>query len=77
MPDTRHLRTKTVILKMAGANRAVSTEVVNEEEDGLWFSGGELIGELREAFRTIPQTMKNPAVFVPFSQIQFLTVDGE
>jgi hypothetical protein len=76
MPDTRHLRTKNVILKMAGANRAVSTKVVNEEEDGLWFSSDALFGELRGAYPAIPN-MTSPAVFVPFWQVQFLIVDGE
>ena len=76
MADLKHLRTKTVILKMAGANRAVSTEVVNEEEDGLWFSSDALFGELRGTYPAIPG-MKSPAVFVPVSQVQFLIVDGE
>ena len=64
-----------MILKMAAANRAVSAEVVNEEEDGLWFSSEALFGELGGTYQAIPG-MKSPSVFVPFSQVHFLIVDG-
>ena len=53
MPDLGHLREKTVILKMTGASRAVSTKVVSEEEDGLWFASDALFGELRGAYPAI------------------------
>jgi len=75
MPDTRHLRNKTVILKTAGIIKAVSTSVVSEESDGLWFSGGGgLIGALADA--GIPTGLKTPVVFVPFSQIQWLIAEN-
>jgi hypothetical protein len=75
MQDTRHLQDKTVILKMAGVTKAVSTSVVHVELDGLWFSGGSLLGEMVQA--EIPrQGMKSPAVFVPFSQIQYLIAES-
>ena len=68
MVDTRHLRNKTVILMFPAISRAVSTCVVNEENDGLWFSDGGLIGALVDA--GIPAGIKAPAIFVPFCQIQ-------
>ena len=74
MPDTRHLRNKTVILKTAAISKAVSTSVVSEESDGLWFSGVGLIGALADA--GIPSGLKTPAVFVPFSQIQWLIAEN-
>jgi hypothetical protein len=70
MVDTRQLRNKTVILKFAAISKAVSTSVVSEENDGLWFSDGGLIGALADS--GIPAGMKAPAIFVPFSQIQWL-----
>lgn len=75
MVDTRHLRNKTVILNFPAISKAVSTSVVNEENDGLWFSGGGLIGALADA--GIPAGMKTPAIFVPFSQIQWLIAENQ
>lgn len=74
MVDTRHLRNKTVILKFAAISKAVSTSVVNEENDGLWFSDGGLIGALVDA--GIPAGIKAPAIFVPFCQIQWLIAEN-
>jgi hypothetical protein len=74
MPETKDLRNKTVILKMAGPYRAVSTNVVHEEENGLWFSGGGLLGELTEA--GIPEGVRSPVVFVPFPQIHYLIAEN-
>ncbi len=75
MTDMKHLRNKTVILKIAPISKAVSTGVVSEESDGLWFSGGGLIGALADA--GIPVGMKAPAIFVPFSQIQWLIAENQ
>jgi hypothetical protein len=75
MVDTRHVRDKAVILKIAAISKAVSTSVVSEENDGLWFSGGDLIGALGDA--GIPKGMKSPAIFVPFSQIQWLIAENQ
>jgi hypothetical protein len=75
MPSTKQLRNSPVILKMTGANRAFSTSVIAEEPDGLWFSGGGLIGELAQA--GLPVGMKSPAVFLPFSQIQWLMTENQ
>jgi hypothetical protein len=75
MVDTRHLRNKTVILKFPAISKAVSTSVVNEENDGLWFSDGDMIGALVDA--GIPAGMKAPAIFVPFSQIQWLIAENQ
>jgi hypothetical protein len=74
MVDTAHLRNKTVILKIAGIINAVSTSVVSEEREGLWFSGVGLIAALADA--GIPSGLKTPAVFVPFSQIQWLIAEN-
>jgi hypothetical protein len=50
--------------------------VVNEENDGLWFSDGDVIGALVDA--GIPRAgMKAPAIFVPFSQIQWLIAENQ
>lgn len=76
MADLKNLRAKSVILKMAGASRAIPTSVVSEEEEGLWFSSNELFGELRGIHASIPQSMKNAAVFVPFSQMLFLITEN-
>jgi hypothetical protein len=75
MVDTRHLHDKKIILKIAATSKAVDTSVVNEENDGLWFSGGGLIGALAGA--GIPVGMKAPAIFVPFSQIQWLIAENQ
>jgi hypothetical protein len=75
MPSTKQLRNSPVILKMTGANRAFSTSVIAEEPDGLWFSGGGLIGELAQG--SLPVEMKSPTVFLPFSQIQWLMTENQ
>jgi hypothetical protein len=75
MPSTKQLRNSPVILKMTGANRAFTTNVIAEEPDGLWFSGGGLVGELAHA--GLPVGMKSPAVFLPFSQIQWLMTENQ
>jgi hypothetical protein len=50
MPDVKNLREKTVILKIVGANASVSTNVISEDTQGLWFSGGGLISPSRNAY---------------------------
>jgi hypothetical protein len=74
MPDVKNLREKTVILKIAGTNAAVSTTVMSEDSHGLWFAGGGLIGELAQA--GMPTGISSPIIFVPFSQIQYLIVNA-
>ena len=75
MPDIKNLREKTVILKIAGTNAAVGTKVVSEDNHGLWFSGGGLIGQLAQA--GMPAGISSPLIFVPFSQIEYLMVSAE
>jgi hypothetical protein len=74
MPDIKNLREKTVILKIAGTNAAVSTTVMSEDTQGLWFSGGGLIGQLAQA--GLPVGIPSPLIFVPFSQIEYLMVSA-
>ncbi len=74
MPSTKELRNSPVILKMTGANRAFTTNVVAEETEGLWFCGGGLVGELVQA--GLHLGMKSPTVFLPFSQIQWLMTEN-
>jgi hypothetical protein len=75
MPSTKQLRNCPVVLKMTGANRAFATSVIAEESDGLWFSGGGLMGELAQV--DLPVGMKSPTVFLPFSQIQWLMTENQ
>ncbi len=75
MLDTKHLRNKTVILKIVATSKAASTTVVSEDSDGLWFSGGGLVGALADA--GTPTGMKSAAIFVPFAQIQWLIAENE
>jgi hypothetical protein len=74
MPSVKNLSEKTVILKIAGANAPVSTTVISEDTQGLWFSGGGLIGQLAQA--GMPTGFASPIIFVPFSQIQYLIVNA-
>jgi hypothetical protein len=75
MPDVKNLREKTVILKIVGANASVSTNVISEDSQGLWFSGGGLIGHLAQA--GMPTGFSSPLIFVPYSQIQYLILNAD
>jgi len=44
------------------------------ETQGLWFSGGGLIGQLAQA--GLPVGIPSPLIFVPFSQIEYLMVSA-
>ena len=71
MVDLKHLRNKTIIVKVAALPRAISGSVINEEPDGLWVAGSDLLVEVTKA-TSLTSTVRTPAVFVPFAQIQWL-----
>ena len=71
MVDTQHLRSKTIVFKIDALPKALTGTVISEEKDGFWFAGQDFVAEIAKA-TPLPLGMKTPAVFVPFSQLQWL-----
>lgn len=80
MNETRYLKDKTVLYRLAGAPSVYIGRVRNTEERGVWLEGGTLIEELRRdpAWKPLVENMKgSPEIFVPFSSLVFLLVEKE
>lgn len=71
MVDLKHLRNKTIVIKIGAMPTAISGFVVNEESEGLWIGGSDFVAEIGKT-TSLPMGIKTPAFFVPFAQIQWL-----
>jgi hypothetical protein len=77
MIDKGHLRDKNVMVRIAGLNRTMSATVSYVENDGIWLTGGDFLNQLAAATGGFPLGIKTPALYVPFSQLQWMVAPNE
>lgn len=77
IPMTKdNLKGKQVIIKLTALDKAITTNVSNVDNDGIWFVAGDLVHALAKV-ATIPVGIAKPIVFVPFSRLDWLVVSSE
>jgi hypothetical protein len=77
MIDKAHLQGKTIAVRISSLDRAVSATVSYMEQDGIWFVGSEVVGQVTTNGGGMPLGLKTPAVYVPFSQIRWLAAENQ
>lgn len=69
---------KVVMMKLSFLSRACSAKIASLDQNGLWFSGGDLLAVLEKELpdQHAPQgagfRQTFPHLFVPFDQIQWI-----
>jgi hypothetical protein len=71
------LQNKQVIVRMIGVEESIKTTVSYVEDDGFWFIFGDIGHGLRFGVSGPGDSLPNPAVFVPTSQILWLIASND
>jgi hypothetical protein len=77
MISKTNLQKKTVLVKIDGMDKAFTAVVSNLENDGIWFVGGDVASQIASAIGALPLALKEPAFYVPISQISWLMASNE
>jgi len=76
MITIRSLETKQVVIKLSSMTTAITGTVTKVEQDhGFWIMDSGLEKSLREF--GFPAVLAKPALFVPFSSLDFLVAASE
>jgi len=62
MIDKAHLQGKAIAVRISSLDRAVSATVSYVEQDGIWFVGSEVVGQVTTNGGGMPLGLKTPAV---------------